>query len=394
MKKKRPMSKTEKPILPPVDLLDGTTLQLHLASILASVPDGMVVIDESGKIMAFSRAAEELFGFTAAEVIGKPVNILMAGRDKVNHDNYIGNYLRTGERQIIGKGRVVIASRADGTLFPIDLKIGEARIGERYLFTAFIRDLTEQQRSELRMQEMQSELVHFSRLSAVGTMASALAHELNQPLTAVANYLEASRDLLDSPDPETRMILQEALTEAARQAVRAGEIVRKLRSYVSRGEVDARPLSLEPLLADAIALSKLSRELADIPVKLELEEEADEVLGDPIQIQQVVINLIRNAMDALANTQDARITVRVYSADEPGYTAVEVCDNGPGLSAELRENIFKPFATTKSQGMGLGLSICQTIVEAHGGVIRAISPPEGGTCFRFTLRKDTGTSGT
>ena len=378
---------------PPVNLLDAATLQLHLASILTSVPDGMVVTDESGKILAFSRAAEALFGFSAQEVIGKPVNMLMAGRDKANHDNYIGNYLRTGERQIIGKGRVVIACRADGTQFPIDLKIGEARIGDHFLFTAFIRDLTEQQRSELRMQEMQAELVHFSRLSAVGTMASALAHELNQPLTAVANYLEASRDLLDSPDPETKEVLREALTEAARQAVRAGEIVRKLRSYVSRGEVDARPVSLGPLLADAIALSKLSRDPADIPIKLDQEEGADLVMGDPIQIQQVVINLIRNAMDALSNTQDARITVRVYLSAEPGFVAVEVCDNGPGLTSELRETIFKPFATSKSHGMGLGLSICQTIVEAHGGTVRAISPPEGGTCFLFTLRRDAGKSG-
>ena len=387
------MSDTPKSTQPPVNLLDGATLQLHLASILASVPDGMVVVDESGKILAFSRAAEALFGFTAEEVIGQRVNMLMAGRDKANHDNYIGNYLRTGERQIIGKGRVVIASRADGTQFPIDLKIGEARVGDHFLFTAFIRDLTEQQRSELRMQEMQSELVHFSRLSAVGTMASALAHELNQPLTAVANYLEASRDLLDSPAPEIKEVLREALTEAARQAVRAGEIVRKLRSYVSRGEVDARPVSLRPLLADAIALSKLSRDLADIPVKLDQDEDADLVMGDPIQIQQVVINLIRNAIDALSNTQDARITVRVYLSPEPGFVTVEVCDNGPGLTAELRENIFKPFATSKSQGMGLGLSICQTIVEAHGGTIRAISPPDGGTCFLFTLRKDAVKSG-
>lgn len=386
------MSDKQKPSPPPVDLLDGQTLQLHLASILASVPDGMVVTDETGKILAFSRAAEALFGFTAGEMIGKPVNGLMAGRDKTNHDNYIGNYLRTGERQIIGKGRVVIAARKDGTLFPIDLKIGEARIGEHYLFTAFIRDLTEQQRSELRMQEMQSELVHFSRLSAVGTMASALAHELNQPLTAVANYLEACRDLIDSPDPETRKVLHEALSEAARQAVRAGEIVRKLRSYVSRGEVDARPVELSPLLADAIALSQISRELTDIPIKLDLGEDAGLVMGDPIQIQQVVINLIRNAMDALSETPDARIIVRTLRAEEEGFVAVEVCDNGPGLSPEMKETIFKPFATTKSQGMGLGLSICQTIVEAHGGTIRAVSPPQGGTCFRFTLRKDAGKS--
>lgn len=378
---------------PPVNLLDGKTLQRHLASILASVPDGMVVTDETGTILAFSHASEVLFGYSAEEMIGQPVARLMAGRDRANHDNYIGNYLRTGERQIIGKGRVVIAARADGTLFPVDLKIGEARIGEHFLFTAFIRDLTEQQRSEIRMQEMQSELVHFSRLSAVGTMASALAHELNQPLTAVANYLEASRDLLESPDPEMKEVLREALTEAARQAVRAGEIVRKLRSYVSRGEVDARPVSLDPLLADAIALSKISRDVADIPIKLDVHDEANRVVGDPIQIQQVVINLIRNAMDALSGTPDARIIVRVLPADEDGIVAIEVCDNGPGLSEDMKESIFKPFATTKSQGMGLGLSICQTIIEAHGGVIRAVSPPEGGTCFRFTLRKDAGKSG-
>ncbi|MFN7056685.1 ATP-binding protein [Hyphomonas sp.] len=388
------MSDTPSPPSTPLSGFDAPALQQHLASILASVPDAMIVTDEAGVILAFSRAAETLFGYTADEMMGQPVNRLMAGRDRTNHGKYIGNYLRTGERQIIGKGRVVIAARADGTLFPIDLKIGEALIAGHYVFTAFIRDLTDQQRSEMRMQEMQAELVHFSRLSAVGTMASALAHELNQPLTAVANYLEASRDLLDSPDPEMREILHEALTEAARQAVRAGEIVRKLRSYVSRGEVEARPVALEPLLADAIALSRLSREAADIPVKLEVDERIQRVLADPVQVQQVVINLIRNAIDALAGTGDARIVVRalIPVGGETGLVAIEVCDNGPGLSAEMKETIFKPFATTKSQGMGLGLSICQTIVEAHGGTILAISPPEGGICFRFTLRLEADTS--
>jgi two-component system sensor kinase FixL len=350
----------------------------------------MVVTDESGAIQAFSPAAEHLFGYTADEMIGQSVNCLMAGRDRSNHGKYIDEYLRTGLRKIIGKGRVVIAVRADGTQFPVDLKIGEARIGDHFLFTAFIRDLTEQQRAELRMQEMQSELVHFSRLSAVGTMASALAHELNQPLTAVANYLEASRDLLDSPDPEMREVLRGALSEAATQAVRAGEIVRKLRSYVSRGEVDARPASLRPILADAIALSKTSRDRSDIPVIVSLADGVDRVLADPIQVQQVVINLIRNAMDAMTGLENARIEVRASRLAEAGLVEIEVCDNGPGLSPEMKESIFKPFATTKAQGMGLGLSICQTIVEAHGGTIRAVQSPQGGTCFRFTLREDTG----
>ncbi len=388
------MSDTPKAFQVPLNQLDAPAHQRHFESILASVPDAMVVTDESGMILAFSTAAEKLFGYTATEMIGQAVNRLMAGRDRANHGSYIDNYLRTGNRQIIGKGRVVIAARADGTLFPIDLKIGEARIDDRFLFTAFIRDLTEQQRAELRMQEMQSELVHFSRLSAVGTMASALAHELNQPLTAVANYLEASRDLLDSPDPETREVLREALSEAARQAVRAGEIVRKLRSYVSRGEVDARPVSLRPLLADAVALSRTSRDRSDIPLTITVDDNIDRVMADPIQVQQVVINLIRNAMDAMTGRDNARIELRVALSDDPGYVEIEVCDNGPGLSPEMKESIFKPFATTKSQGMGLGLSICQTIVEAHGGTILAVAAPQGGTCFRFTLRQDMGKAST
>lgn len=382
------MNDTPKAFQAPLDQLDAPAHQLHFESILNSVPDAMVVTDEAGTILAFSSAAEKLFGYSAAEMIGQAVNVLMAGRDRTNHGEYIGNYLRTGHRQIIGKGRVVIAARADGSVFPVDLKIGEARIAGRFLFTAFIRDLTEQQSAELRMQEMQSELVHFSRLSAVGTMASALAHELNQPLTAVANYLEASRDMLESPDPGTREILRGALAEAATQAVRAGEIVRKLRSYVSRGEVDTRPVRLGPLLADALALCKTSRDRLDIPVTVKLDEEAGRVLADPIQVQQVVINLVRNAMDAMSGRADARIELRVSPGADAGLVMIEVCDNGPGLSPEIKENIFKPFATTKSQGMGLGLSICQTIVEAHGGTIRAVASPQGGTCFRFTLRRD------
>lgn len=368
----------------PMEQFDARTLLLHLRSILASVPDGMIVIDESGEILAFSEAAETLFGYPAGALIGKNVSCLMGGHDERNHDNYVSKYIRTGEKQIIGKGRVVFARRADGSQFPIDLRIGEARLGDGFLFTAFVRDLTEQRRGELRIQEMQADLVHFSRLSAVGTMASALAHELNQPLTAVANYLEAGRDLLDQKGDEAREILREALDEAARQAVRAGEIVRKLRSYVSRGEVEAEPVALAPLLRDSVALMRLTPDFADMPVFVEIEPGIDKVLADPIQVQQVAINLLRNAMEVLRGQMDARIEIYAHRAASD-MVEVEICDNGPGLSEEMRQSIFKPFHTTKSKGMGLGLSICQTIIEAHGGTICVGTRNGWGACFRFTL---------
>lgn len=366
---------------------DIATLQSHLKSILESVPDGMIVIDETGQILAFSKAAETLFGYAASDIIGRNVSELMAGRDEANHDQYINNYLNTGDRQIIGVGRVVTARRSDGTLFTIDLKIGEAKIGDHWLFTAFIRDLTEQRRAEMRMREMQSELVHFSRLSAVGTMASALAHELNQPLTAVANYLEAGRDILDSPEEDKRELLREALDEGARQAVRAGDIVRKLRGYVSRGEIDARSVELAPLLNDAAALARLSTSSNDIPVTLSVASNVGNVFADPIQVQQVVINLVRNAQEALLDTPNPKIRI-IAERGENRLVKVSICDNGDGLDDDVKETLFKPFTTSKSGGMGLGLSICQTIVEAHGGSICADLAPDGGTCFRFTLRSD------
>ncbi len=366
--------------------MDVDALHQHFRSILQSVPDAMVVINDAGIITAFSRAAEALFGYEANELLGQNVSILMAPTDKAQHDEYIMRYLRTGQRRIIGIGRTVTARRSDGTLFPIDLKIGEAKIGDHYLFTAFMRDLTEQRRNESRMKALQAELVHFSRLSSVGTMASALAHELNQPLTVVTNYLEAARDLLNSPDPDTMKMVQQALDEAAKQSVRAGQIVRKLRDYVSRGEIEKRPSPLVPLLGDAVALVHAETSSSPGRIEVSVEEDVSSVLADPIQIQQVVINLVRNALEAMADQSDRHIKIHAETADS-GLVMISIEDNGPGISKDVAEHLFKPLASSKTTGMGLGLSICKTIIEAHGGTIEAMPAETGGTRFVFTLEK-------
>ncbi|MEQ8556947.1 MAG: PAS domain S-box protein [Henriciella sp.] len=364
--------------------MDVDALHQHFRSILNSVPDAMVVINDAGIITAFSKAAETLFGYGANELLGQNVSILMAPADKVQHDNYINRYLRTGERQIIGIGRTVTARRKDGSLFPIDLKIGEAKIGEHFLFTAFMRDLTEQRRNESRMKALQAELVHFSRLSSVGTMASALAHELNQPLTVVTNYLEAARDLLDSPDPETLAMVQEALAEAAKQSVRAGQIVRKLRDYVSRGEIEKRPTPLVPLLGDAVALLQAEMGKPANRVEVSVGETITDIMADPIQIQQVVINIARNALEAMDGQPDPCVRITAAPASG-GYVMIAIEDNGPGIDKDVADQLFKPLASSKTTGMGLGLSICKTIVEAHGGTIEAMPGEDGGTRFVFTV---------
>ena len=358
--------------------------ELHLRSILATVPDAMIVIDERGIILSFSSAAERLFGYSEAEVVGANVEILMPPSDAARHDRYIAHYRETGERRIIGIGRIVVGQRRDGTEFPMKLSVGEANSDGHRIFTGFIHDLTEQQHAELRLKELQSELIHVSRLSAMGTMASTLAHELNQPLTAIANYLEAGRELLDAGGAEAATLLREAIEESTSEALRAGKIVRRLRDFVARGEVERRVEDLPRLIDEASRLALIGARERGVRAFFELAPDITTVTVDRVQIQQVLVNLIRNAIDAVAGQEVRDITISTCALDN-AMVEVSVADTGPGLSPDIAARLFQAFATTKPAGMGLGLSICRTIVEAHRGHIRAEPRPTGGTVFRFTL---------
>lgn len=355
-----------------------------LHSILATVPDAMIVIDEHGRIISFSTAAEQMFGYSEAELIGENVKMLMPAPDRDRHDGYMQRYMTTGEKRIIGIGRVTVGQRRNGSTFPMDLSVGEARTAESRVFTGFIRDLTERQEAEGRLETLQSELAHVSRVSAMGTMASSLAHELNQPLTAVANYVEAARDLLVEPTPETIAIVREALDDAATQSVRAGQIVRRLRDFISRGEIERRAEDLASLIAEANGLALIGTKELGIDVRVEIDEDVGDVLVDRVQVQQVMLNLIRNAVEALSAVDDRRLTIKADRVAE-GMVRIAVTDNGPGIDNQISEQLFQPFVSTKDDGMGLGLSICETIVEAHEGQIWVETPDSGGTAFCFTL---------
>src|SRR5215203_2636384 len=213
----------------------------HFRSILDTIPDAMIVIDEHGIMQFFSNAAARQFGYSESEAIGKNISALMPEPDRSRHDGYLARYLKTGARRIIGIGRIVTGMRKDGTTFPMHLTIGEMQWGGKPYFTGFVRDLTEHQQTQARLQELQSELVHVSRLSAMGEMASTLAHELNQPLGAISNYAKGCRRLLDRADPAAIPKAKEALDKAAEQALRAGQIIRRLREFVTRSETERRP---------------------------------------------------------------------------------------------------------------------------------------------------------
>lgn len=359
--------------------------EAHLRSILDTVPDAMIVIDEHGLMLSFSAAAERMFGYAEEEILGENVSMLMPSPDRERHDSYLQRYMRTGERRIIGIGRVLTARHRDGTTFPIELSVGEALINDDRVFTGFIRDLTERQQTELRVHDLQSVLAHVQRVSEMGTLATSLAHELNQPLTAIANYVETARDILQEvPDEETLAVIREALDECASQSVRAGQIVRRLRDFIARGETEQRIESLQRLITEASALALVGAGDQNLEVDVRLDPQADHILVDRIQIQQVILNLIRNAIEAMAEQPIRRLLIT--SEREPGgFVRVTVADSGPGLADEVRERLFEPFRSTKATGLGLGLSISATIVSAHGGRIWAEPSKLGGTAFHFTI---------
>ena len=259
------------------------------------------------------------------------------------------------------------------------------------LGTAFAAYLLERQHAlaqvhaaELRTRELQAELLRMSRLSNMGEMASALAHELNQPLAALANYLQGSRRLLAQRNDEQSELIKSALLKANEQAQRAGQVIRRLREFVARGESDKRIESLRTLVDEASALALLGARDEQVEFRLALDPAADRILVDKIQVQQVLLNLMRNGIEAMRGSP--RRELGVASARTDGdMVAVSVSDTGSGIAEEMATGLFQPFRTTKEHGLGVGLSISRTIVEAHGGRIEAKSNPGGGTIFTFTV---------
>nr|WP_137678690.1 PAS domain-containing sensor histidine kinase [Parerythrobacter lutipelagi] len=357
----------------------------RLHALIDMIPDAMVIIDKRGTIKAFSKGAEHMFGYSEKQVLGENVSVLMPSPDREAHDGYISHYLRTGEKRMIGTRRITTARRRNGNTFPIELSVGEMPVSGKRHFSGFIRDLTDSKQKEQTLQALQADLAHVSRISSMGGMANSIAHELNQPLTGITNYSAAAIDLLEDASASHIDDVRHALTECRKEALRAGDIIRKLREFIAHGDTTLEIADLRRLVNSATALALVNGDGRDVDFASQFDPRCENVLAVPVQIQQVLVNLIRNALEAMHETASKRI--RVSSSYEPrGMVRVTVSDSGPGLDPHIAERLFHPFISTKASGMGLGLSICHTIINAHGGRIEAGPSELGGTDFSFTLK--------
>ena len=364
------------------DVLREREARLH--SILETLPDAIVTIDELGVIESFSAAATRLFGYDPGEVVGRNLKILMPSPYGEQHDRLLEHDLSTGERHTSGSGRIVVGLKCDGRMFPMEIAIGEVRGGEKRLFTGFVRDLTERQGTGQRMQELQSELLHVSRLSAMGQMASALAHELNQPLTAIMNYVKAVKRTLGGIEGYPTARVNELIDGAAQETLRASAIIRNLRDFVEKRESKRALGSLNKVVEESVALGFVGAADNNVKVRLDLDSQLPPILIDRIQIQQVLINLIRNSVEAMQSVDQRELAIS-SSRVEDGFVQITVSDTGPGLPPEVSGRLFQPFITTKETGMGIGLTICRSIVEAHGGRIWPVEEQSLGAGFSFRL---------
>jgi two-component system sensor kinase FixL len=360
--------------------------EARLDAVMKAAVDAIVMIDERGRIELFSAAAERMFGWEARDVVGRDVSILMPEPFRSEHDGYIGHYLETGIPRIIGIGRQVTALRRDGTSFPVELSVGEiASFGEGRRFVGLVRDVTAKVRAEEEVRAHRDRLAHVTRLSTLGEMAAGIAHEVNQPLTAISSYAQALlRRLRRDPEcPRERLDTVERIVE---QALRAGEVLGRLRSFARKGETTRARCDVGRLVTDVLRLAEVDQRHHGASIDVEIADDLPPVRADEIQIQQVVLNLVRNGLEAMGDGAGGpkRLTVQALrsAADR---VQVRVTDRGSGLSPEARDQLFHPFFTTKPDHLGIGLSISHSIVTAHGGALTFEPNPGGGSVFAFTL---------
>lgn len=359
--------------------------EAQLRAVLNAVPDPMLIVDHQGLIRSFNSGAEQAFGYRADDAIGRAFSMLAPREVTGTSEQAFTRFMRISRPGTPSPALRTRARRSDGREVPVEMRIQDISISEEPLFAISMRDITDHLNAEERLRNLNEELAHSMRVNAMGEMAADIAHELNQPLAALTNYMEAAKLLLASRAPDDGRTA-DMLDSAIRQAQRAGAIIRRIRKFVTRGEMDVAPEPVEETVRDAVNLVFVGRAQFDVRLTLAFDRLAHQMLADRVQVQQVIVNLLRNSLDALQQVSPENRNILVKVQKTGNMIQVSVMDTGPGIPETVLDQLYEPFRSTKGKsGMGVGLTISRRIVEAHGGRIWAENRPEGGACFRFTV---------
>lgn len=374
-----------------IDVTDRKLAELTLfeeraysQAVVDTAVEAVITIDANGSIEIFNHSAEEMFGYLEDEIQGENVSLLMPQPYRDEHDGYIDRYLGTGEGRIINKGRELSAQRKDGSIFPIHLSISEINAQKKRMFVGLIRDISQQREAEYEAGQQREKLAHVDRLNTLGEMATSIAHEINQPLTAISLFAQAGKRLLNSGKEEK---FPEIFDKLSVHAQRAGEIIERIQTMTRQHKSVIEITECNTLIKEVVTLAETDARIRDIVIDMKLDEELPFVSVDRVQVQQVILNLLRNGMESMQSI-DCKFGQTIFlktRVSDVGFIEISVSDTGSGVPDELSKDVFTPFSTSKEKGMGMGLSISRAIVIAHGGKLDFCNNESCGVTFYFTL---------
>ena len=347
-------------------------------------PIGIVLVDGQGRIVLVNTYTEKLFGYAREEIIDQPVEILLPERFRGAHPGHRAEFLAAPTARAMGAGRELFARRKDGTEFPVEIGLSPMETGEGLLVLGAIVDISARKRAELEVERHRAELTHLSRVALMGEISASLAHEMNQPLTAMVSNATAGQRFIDSGHVVLSE-LRELLSDISADGRRASDVVRGIRRMVKKSETVRQRINLNDLVRDVVQIVHSDSLLRSCEVKTSLESDLPTIEADPVQLRQVLLNLVINGFDAMHDTPMGDRITEVTAARQGDAIRVSVRDYGGGIAEETRQRLFEPFFTTKAEGLGMGLAIVRSIVESHGGKIGAENVEGGGARFHFTV---------
>jgi len=354
--------------------------------VVEAAPSAMIMVNSEGRIALVNTQVETVFGYAREELIGHSIEILVPERFRSHHIGYWRGYFDDARARTIGAGRELFGLRKDGSEVPIEIALNPIHTAEGLFVLASIIDVSERKQVELETARRRNEMAHLSRVTTLGELSGSLAHELNLPLGAILSNAQAAQRILANGNADLTEV-REILSDIVSEDKRAAEVIRRLRMWLQKGEVQQQSLHINKVVRDVLKLIRTDLIVQKVIVDTELSPNLPIVTGDPVQLQQVLVNLVVNACDAMTgcNAPERRLLIRTVIENGSSTVIVSVTDRGGSIPDKKMEEIFEPFFTTKEKGMGLGLSVCRTIIDAHRGKLWATNNADRGATFHFTL---------